>query len=432
MAVTYIPIATQTLSSTASTVTFSSIPQTYTDLVVVVNGTVSTNSWDLYVRFNGDTGSNYSVTRLWGSGSAAGSNRLSNDTLIQSTYYGSLGTEQSNQILNVMNYSNTSTYKTMLVRANRAGQGVDASVGLWRNTAAINSLTLLLFSGGQFAVGSTFSLYGIASASAGTPKATGGNIITTDGSYWYHAFTSSGTFTPTSTLSCDILVAAGGGSGGYSQAGGGGGAGGVLAFASQSVAASTQTVTVGAGGATATTNPANAGSNSQFASLIAIGGGYGGGTNAGGNGGSGGGGYPGTSGGTGTAGQGFAGGSGASFVSPYPSGGGGGAGAVGQAASGSQSGAGGIGTTSVTNWGSLSAALAATGLGVSGYIAGGGGGGGTSFGALDGAGGLGGGGTGGVTAVAGRANTGSGGGGANQVVNGAAGGSGLVIVRYAV
>jgi hypothetical protein len=161
---TYTKIASTTLGSAAASVTFSSIAATYTDLVLVVNGTISTNSWDLYVRFNGDTGSNYSVTRLWGNGTSPGSNRLSNDNLIQTTYYGSLGTEQSNQILNVMNYSNTTTYKTMLVRANRAGQGVDASVGLWRNTAAINSLTLLLFSGGQFATGSTFNLYGIAAA----------------------------------------------------------------------------------------------------------------------------------------------------------------------------------------------------------------------------------------------------------------------------
>jgi len=161
---TYTQIASTTLGSSSTTINFTSIPSTYTDLVLVLQGTANSNYWDLYVRFNSDTASNYSVTRLFGNGSTAGSNRLSNDTLIQTTYYGNLGTGQSTQILNVMNYSNTTTNKTMLVRANNAANGVDASAGLWRSTAAITAINLLMFSGGSFQAGTTASLYGITAA----------------------------------------------------------------------------------------------------------------------------------------------------------------------------------------------------------------------------------------------------------------------------
>jgi hypothetical protein len=161
---TYTLINSTTLTTSAATVTFSSIPATYTDVVLIANATTTSNSWDLYIRFNGDAGSNYSVTRLFGNGTTPGSNRLSSDTLIQSTYWASLGTEQTNHIINIMDYANATTNKTMLLRGNRAGQGVDASVGLWRNTAAISSINLLLFSGGNFATGSNFKLYGIEAA----------------------------------------------------------------------------------------------------------------------------------------------------------------------------------------------------------------------------------------------------------------------------
>lgn len=164
MPITYRPIATTTLTTSSSTITFSSIPDTYTDLIVVLQGTANSNYWDLYVRFNSDSGSNYSVTRLWGNGSTVGSNRLTNDNLIQSTYYGTLGTSQSNQILNIMNYSNTTRYKNMLTRSNNAANGVDATAGLWRSTAAINSVTLMMFSGGSFQTGTVATVYGIKAA----------------------------------------------------------------------------------------------------------------------------------------------------------------------------------------------------------------------------------------------------------------------------
>jgi hypothetical protein len=261
-------------------------------------------------------------------------------------------------------------------------------------------------------------------------KARGGTV-NTDGTYWYHTFTGSGTFTPTQSLTADILVVAGGG-GSNNDSPGGGGAGGLLTFTSQSLTATNYTCTVGSGGAYATN-----GDNSQFGSLTAcVGGGRGGG-NAGavGNGGSGGGGTGGgtITAGTGTSGQGNNGGAGYSAGSPYGGGGGGGAGAAGNAGRSTSDGAGGVGATSSL----INAMGAATSTGqLSGgnyyYAGGGGGNGGLS---TAGVGGLGGGGTGQsvgtTTSTNGTANTGGGAGGGN-VTQARTGGSGIIIIRYAV
>jgi hypothetical protein len=158
MAKTYEPIATETLGTTESSVTFSSIPGTYTDLVLVFAGTVGILD-NNNVTFNGDTGSNYSVTRLVGNGSTASSSRGSNLNAIQC---GEIATSQSNDIIQIQNYSNSTTYKTLIHRSNNTSQFLKASVGLWRNTAAITSITIT--NGGTYQIGSTFTLYGIASA----------------------------------------------------------------------------------------------------------------------------------------------------------------------------------------------------------------------------------------------------------------------------
>ena len=161
MAITYEPIATTTLGSAAASVTFSTISGAYTDLVIVYVG-VATTSQTFSVQFNGDTGSNYSDTNLGGDGSTASSNR---DSSITSAKMGiNYSTGQSNFILSVMNYSNSTTYKTALCRSNAAVGEVNARVGLWRNTAAITSILLKMDSSSTFATGSTFTLYGIKAA----------------------------------------------------------------------------------------------------------------------------------------------------------------------------------------------------------------------------------------------------------------------------
>jgi hypothetical protein len=159
MAKTYEPIATYTVSgSAAANYTFSSIPATYTDLICVIDGT-TTSLEDITAQYNGDTGSNYSYTAVVGSGSSASSNRQSNQTAI---LIGGLGTVQGGTIFQFMNYSNTTTYKTALSRVGVANWSVAAKVSLWRSTAAINAIKFA--HPYSFAVGTTFTLYGIKAA----------------------------------------------------------------------------------------------------------------------------------------------------------------------------------------------------------------------------------------------------------------------------
>jgi hypothetical protein len=154
MTATYKKIATTTASGGSTSVTLSSIPATYTDLVLVMAGSNSSNS-DLRMRFNGDTGSNYSATVLFGDGSSASSFRESNQT----SFYGAFGAN-SNNIINIQNYANTTTYKTAMTRANMPGTYVFSIVQLWRSTAAINSVTLFVTSG-SYNSDVVFTLYGI-------------------------------------------------------------------------------------------------------------------------------------------------------------------------------------------------------------------------------------------------------------------------------
>ena len=158
---TYEAIATQTLGSAAASVTFSSIPSTYTDLVLVVTGTVSTGD-NLALQFNGDTGNNYSWTYLIGSGSSAVSARTSNTNQVLSIGFGT--STIANAIWQINNYSNTTTNKTVINRGNRSDDGVSAWVGLWRNTAAINSIVVKTGGGYNLNTGTVVSLYGIAAA----------------------------------------------------------------------------------------------------------------------------------------------------------------------------------------------------------------------------------------------------------------------------
>lgn len=157
---TYEAIATQTLGSAAASVTFSSISGAYTDLVLIIAGVQSVAD-NPYVQFNSDTATNYSRTQLSGDGSSASSSRNSNNAKIIFTG-GDLST--FNAILNIQNYANTTTYKTVLIRSNSASDRTAAAVGLWRSTSAITSLLIANNSANTFAAGSTFTLYGIQSA----------------------------------------------------------------------------------------------------------------------------------------------------------------------------------------------------------------------------------------------------------------------------
>ena len=212
----YTPIATYTFPSAASSYTLSSIPATYTDLVIVVNGTASGADYSLGIECNGDSATNYSFTLMQGNGSTATSAR---DTSGTYAIVGTLSNVQSTSIIQIANYANTSIFKTFLGRGNSSAERVRAYAAIWRSTSAINAIKLVT-NGANFTTGTTISLYGIANNTAGA-KATGG-VISSNSEYFYHSFYATGTFTPTQSLSCDYLVVAGGGGGGFNQGGGGG------------------------------------------------------------------------------------------------------------------------------------------------------------------------------------------------------------------
>lgn len=163
MATTYEPIATTTLGSAAADVTFSSIVGTYTDLVLVVNGGIVNSSQDLSLRFNSDSGTNYSDTSLQGFAGGATSSRQSNTNKMYLDEAGAPTTLVGTYIINVFNYSNSTTYKTVISRFSNGGSTASALVGLWRSTSAITSIIVAATSGNLLS-GSTFTLYGIKAA----------------------------------------------------------------------------------------------------------------------------------------------------------------------------------------------------------------------------------------------------------------------------
>jgi hypothetical protein len=452
MPANYVLLAEQTLSTAVSSVTFSNIPQTgYTDLVIKFSarGDAGAISRSVGLTFNGSS-TGYSNRYLQGDGSSATSGSGSSIYLGECTAATATANTFANQEVYISNYT-SSIFKSLSVdsapETNATTQYLSLVADLWSNTASINSMTFVIATG-NFVAGSTFYIYGV--AALGTtpviaPKATGGDIITNDGTYWYHAFLGSGTFIPNQSLSCDYLVVAGGGGSGYSR-GGGGGAGGLRSTVTAtggggtiesaiSLSAQTYAVTIGAGGAGGIFNGVNGsqGSNSIFSTITSIGGGFGPiGDGTAGTGGSGGGAAGTGSGAAGTANQGYAGGN-FSAASNQGGSGGGGAGAIGS--NNSSVGAGGNGGAGVA----ISAFATATSTGVSNFYGGGGGGGGAGSGNLGGQGGAGGGGNGGqsnnAVGLPGIVNTGGGGGGGqgtSLAVAGGAGGSGIVIVRYTV
>lgn len=154
---TYTPIATTTLNTTATSVTFNSIGS-YTDIIVVYNGT-ATDFVNIGLQFNSDTGNNYVYTRTYGDGTTAYSDRATNFSYAG---FGIIGTAQSTAIAHVHSYSNSSAYKNVLGRGNTSLY-VSKYAAMWRSTAAITSIKVVVGSN-SFNSGSTFTLYGIQAA----------------------------------------------------------------------------------------------------------------------------------------------------------------------------------------------------------------------------------------------------------------------------
>ena len=163
MTATYEPIETQTLGTAVASVTFSSIPQTYTDLVLIANSSTTTvaSSEINKMTFNSDTATNYSTTTLAGNGSSAASFRATSQAYIRAGRNTANGESYfvPNKI-QIMNYANTATFKTAIAQGPEAGAYIENDVGLWRSTSAITSVTLTAGLN-NYKVGSTFTLYGI-------------------------------------------------------------------------------------------------------------------------------------------------------------------------------------------------------------------------------------------------------------------------------
>ena len=171
MPATYENIATTTLTSNQANIEFTSITGTFTDLVLVSMVRTTRNTGDssaVYLQLNGNTGSNYSQTFLFGNGSTAGSSRESNQTRIYTADISANGTGSytgfATLIIQINNYSNTTTNKTTLARVSSPNSLVEAVVGLFRSTSAVTSLKLFNDSTWEFVSGSTFTLYGIKAA----------------------------------------------------------------------------------------------------------------------------------------------------------------------------------------------------------------------------------------------------------------------------
>jgi len=161
---TYEPIATTTLGSAAAEINLTSIPATYTDLVCVLVGTHETGSSTIRMQVNGDTGSNYGYRVVYGDGSTAQSSSGSSSSRINTAPNWALA-NPCMAVINWFSYAG-STYKTCLIHSDtdQNGSGTHYStVGLWQNTSAITSIRLFP-SSGNFAAGTTATLYGILKA----------------------------------------------------------------------------------------------------------------------------------------------------------------------------------------------------------------------------------------------------------------------------
>jgi hypothetical protein len=155
---TYTPLANVTLGTATASVTFSSIPATYRDLILVINTTGNTGA-GFYFQFNGDTGSNYSYVYALGESAGASS------AVVTATEgrMGNIETGLGVHILNIMDYSATDKHKTVLVRSDNApANRTWMFANRWASTSAITSVRIFPF-GATMSSGATLSLYGIVS-----------------------------------------------------------------------------------------------------------------------------------------------------------------------------------------------------------------------------------------------------------------------------
>lgn len=157
MAKAMVALANITLGSAQATVTFSSIPATYRDLRLVINGTLSATAQSIFVRLNGDTGTNYNYVLMYGGTGPATSASYPNVARGELGYQGSTTINVQSDILD---YSATDKHKSYLSRGNDSTDLVIAYAGRWASTSAVTTV-LVYPTSANFAAGSTFALFGV-------------------------------------------------------------------------------------------------------------------------------------------------------------------------------------------------------------------------------------------------------------------------------
>ena len=163
----YESIATYTLGSAQSSVTFSSIPSTFKHLQLRMMISSVTAGNAMQIRFNSDSSANYNTHFLLGTGASAsaGAYVASRNTAMLSMNYNGVSTSQPTaQITDILDYTNTNKNKVIrtLAGSDLNGSGeIDFNSGLWLSTTAISTITLNLESSGNFNANSSFALYGI-------------------------------------------------------------------------------------------------------------------------------------------------------------------------------------------------------------------------------------------------------------------------------
>lgn len=169
MSKTFATIQSQTLNnSSTSTVTFSSIPQTFTDLFFICHVRSADSTTGINIRFNGDSASNYAASYFLANNSSVTTAAYIGHTSILATGFSSSATVSGSSnfspfIFSVLSYSSSVIKKTTVGQAfafnSTSDHAINISNGAWDSTNAINSVSLI--GTGNFAAGSVFSLYGI-------------------------------------------------------------------------------------------------------------------------------------------------------------------------------------------------------------------------------------------------------------------------------
>lgn len=151
-----------TLSSSASSVSFTGLTQSYRDLVVIATGTTTSSDYR-GIQFNGDTSNSYYLVNAAANGTSLSGNATGN-TRVLWEYYQPSGTGTVNQaIFQIFDYSTTNKQKPVLVRNGSLASGdvvVEMRATRWANTNAITSITFMIGTA-QYNAGSTFEIYGV-------------------------------------------------------------------------------------------------------------------------------------------------------------------------------------------------------------------------------------------------------------------------------